>query len=81
MPTVPIAREFLSPTSLPAGDAALRNDARFTGKIKWYVKPIVFGGAPDLSENLAWITHDEHAKLVVSWNEKYRALKAQASHA
>jgi hypothetical protein len=81
VPTVPIAKEFLSPTSIPTGDAALRHDARFTGKIKWYLKPIVFGGAPDLSENLIWITHDEHAKLVVSWNEKYRALKAQASHA
>ena len=81
VPTVPIAREYLSPVSIPAPETPLRTDARFTGKIKWYVKPIVFGGAPDLSENLTWVTHDEHAKLVVSWNEKYRALKALASHA
>jgi len=80
VPVVPMQAQYLSPFALPPADTVLRGDERFTGKIKWYAKPIVFGGAPDRSENLVWVSYDEHVKLVSSWNEKYLAAKANASH-
>jgi hypothetical protein len=81
VPTVPIDAQYLAPFSMPAADTVLRPDARFTGKIKWYAKPIVFGGAPDLADNLVWASHEEHGKLVEWWNDKYRSLKAKSSSA
>lgn len=69
----------LSPFVRPSDQAALHCDNRFTGKIKWYVKPIVFGGSPDLGENIAWVSHEQHAQMVKWWNEKYRQTKMQKS--
>jgi len=57
----------------------LNPDARFSGKIKWYVKPIVFGGDAGVGENLVWVSHEEHAQLVKFWNDKYRTLKSPPS--
>lgn len=54
---------------------SLQADARFTGKIKWYVQPIVFGGDPQMGNNVIWVGHEEHAKLVKWWNEQYRGVK------
>lgn len=71
VPTVPLDRKYLEAFSLPAS-MSLRSDARFTGKIKWYVKPLIFGGDPQANENLAWLTHEQHAELVVWWNATYR---------
>jgi hypothetical protein len=75
VPTVPLDSELLSPFSGPQEKTILSADKRFTGKIKWYVKPIVFGGNPEIGENVAWVSHEEHAKLVKWWNDKYRSLK------
>ncbi len=67
-------------TFVPPNDRTLlKADDRFTGKIKWYVKPVVFGGSPDLGENLTWVSHEQHAQLVRWWNAKYRQFKAQES--
>jgi hypothetical protein len=49
-------------------------DERFTDRIKWYTTPIVFGGDPNLGENVTWVTHDQHVKLVGWWNKQYRDL-------
>ena len=38
------------------------------GKIKWYVKALVFGGDPQSALNVIWVTHDQHAELVKYWN-------------
>jgi len=54
----------------------LQPDGRFTGKIKWYVKPIALGGDAGVGENLVWVSHEEHGQLVKWWNDKYLALKA-----
>ena len=43
-------------------------DRRYSGKIKWYVKPIVFGGAPDSEENTTWVDIETHQKAVRYWN-------------
>ena len=81
VPTLPADAQYLAPFIVPAPETALRRDERFEGKIKWYAKPIVFGGAPDVADNLVWISPEEHSKLIQWWNEKYRALKAHSSSA
>ena len=77
VPTLPLDTQYLSPFSVPEGETVLHPDGRFTGKVKWYVKPIVFGGDAGVGENLVWVSHEEHAQLVKWWNDKYRSLKAQ----
>jgi hypothetical protein len=79
LPTIPIDRCYLSPVSVPGGGSAFNRDLRFSGKIKWYVKPIVFGGDAGAGENLVWVSHEEHAELVKFWNYKYRTLKSPSS--
>lgn len=71
VPTVPLVQKYMEPFSLPA-PLRLDADQRFTGKIKWYVKPIVFGGDATAKENLTWLSHEQHAQAVVWWNEQFR---------
>lgn len=54
-------------------------DARFTDRVKWYVRPIVFGGNPERGDNIAWITLDQHVELVRWWNSKYAEMKCGAA--
>lgn len=70
-PTVPLERATLAPFRFPAESLRLVSDDRFTGKIKWYVKPIRFGGDPGAKDNLAWLTVDEHAQAVKWWTKFY----------
>jgi hypothetical protein len=74
LPSVPLEPTHLSSASMPA-DAPLSPDSRFTGKIKWYIKPLVFGGDPRDNSNIAWISHDQHREAVAWWNQKYREIK------
>nr|CAP47705.1 putative integron gene cassette protein [uncultured bacterium]CAP47717.1 putative integron gene cassette protein [uncultured bacterium]CAP47776.1 putative integron gene cassette protein [uncultured bacterium]CAP47777.1 putative integron gene cassette protein [uncultured bacterium] len=74
VPTVPIDSEYLAPFELPVGPS-LKTDPRYTGRVKWYVKPVVFGGDPAIEENISWISLDHHAELVVWWNTRYRQIK------
>jgi len=80
LPTVPLDPTMAAPFSLPE-NLALESDGRFTGKIKWYLKPLIFGGDPQDKSNLAWVSPEQHAELVVWWNDQYKTLKAQAGHA
>ncbi|HKF23712.1 MAG TPA: hypothetical protein VKE93_19205 [Candidatus Angelobacter sp.] len=77
VPTVPLDTKYLSPLSLPS-ELDLAPDPRFGGKIKWYVKPLVFGGDANHADNLIWVSHDEHAQLVRWWNDLYRSVKPRA---
>src|SRR5690348_17048248 len=54
IPTVPLVPQYLESFTLPQPEATLVSDSRFTGKVKWYVKPIVLGGDPNAGENLIW---------------------------
>jgi hypothetical protein len=69
VPTVPLIPKYLEPFpgDLPSH---LTKDQR-AGTIKWYVKPIVFGGSAEIGENLTWITHAQHTELVRWWNHQY----------
>jgi hypothetical protein len=77
VPTVPLDSARLEPFRMPDGTTVLQSDERFTGKIKWYLKPLVFGGDPAVGENVTWVNQEQHAQLVKWWNAQYRALKAQ----
>ncbi len=71
VPTVPCALKDFRRFQLP-DENSLVADARFAGKVKWYITPIAFGGAPDRSENITWVTYAQHADLVRWWNAKFR---------
>ena len=63
------------PFQMPPSKINLERDDRFEGKIKWYVKPVIFDGDPNIGDNLIWVGHEEHAKLVRWWNKFYRDVK------
>ena len=71
VPTVPLERGTPAPFSFPLASLRLESDERFTGKIKWYVMPIRFGGDPSAEENIAWLTQDEHVQAVRWWSRFY----------
>jgi hypothetical protein len=74
VPTVPAIPTYLEAYGLPPAGSVLAPDDRFQNKIKWYVKPLVFGGDPKTGENAIWVTHDEHAQFVKWWNGLYRSM-------
>ena len=71
VPTVPLVQASLAPFRFPAETLRLESDGRFAKKIKWYVKPIRFGGDPSANENVAWLSPHEHAAAVKWWNKFY----------
>ena len=75
VPTVPADAKYLASFQLPESRRELRTEERLLGKIKWYVKPIAFGGEPSQGENLIWVNHEQHAQLVRYWNDAYRSAK------
>jgi hypothetical protein len=77
VPTVPMLSSYLKPFAQPKEVSELGTDPRFTGRLKWYVMPIVFGGDPAAPENTLWIDHAEHAELVKWWNHKYRQIAGE----
>jgi hypothetical protein len=77
VPAIPCNAKYLAPFHVPAEPWQLAKDASVAGKIKWYVKPLVFGGDAAVGPNLTWVTHDKHAELVRWWNKRYRTLAAK----
>ncbi|MEM7018467.1 MAG: hypothetical protein AAF512_14135 [Pseudomonadota bacterium] len=74
VPTLPLSKEYLSEyVSIPQ-PSNLIPDEKFVDKIKWYIKPIVFGGASEAEENIEWVNLQTHQELVRWWNQKYHAL-------
>ena len=76
-PTIPVVADHISAYALPSSGTTLSPDDRFQGKIKWYVKPIVFGGDPQSQENIVWVSHEQHGQLVKYWNDLYRSMKSR----
>lgn len=71
VPTVPLVQKYMERARLPDA-SSLEPDERFTGKIKWYVKPIVFGGDPSSDDNIFWVDLPQHQELVCWWNKMHR---------
>ena len=78
VPSVPLDPQYLTPYDLDL-EWSLSPDPRIAGKVKWYVKPIVFGGDPSEEPNLAWVNHEQHGQLVRWWNDRYRSLQGNRS--
>jgi hypothetical protein len=74
IPTVPIDAQYLAPFAFPEQIEKLHPDVRFTGKIKWYVQPIFFGGDPGDGKNLIWVSLQKHVELVLWWNDPARSV-------
>lgn len=72
VPSVPLDEQYLEPFEFPAAPLQLEEDPRLTGKIKWYITPLIFGGNPEAKENMAWLTPAKHAEFVRWWNDLYR---------
>jgi len=75
VPTAPSVSDYLKPLGNQIDSSKIKSDSRFTGRIKWYVHPIVFGGDPSLEKNVTWVSIDQHVELVKFWNNKYREMK------
>jgi hypothetical protein len=75
IPAVPMDLKYMSPFLLPNSDTILECDQRYTGKIQWHIKPIVFSGDPVDPKNVTWIDHEAHAPLVIFWNRIYQEAK------
>ena len=75
VPTVPLDSQHLQPFVFNLDPSTLRADQRFIGKIRWFIKPLVFGGDPSVETNTAWLTVDEHVEAVKWWNQFYRDVK------
>lgn len=71
VPTVPISAQKKREWRDSVDSGVLKSDPRFQGKIKWYVKPIIFGGDPGSGANMIWISHETHIQAVKFWNEAY----------
>jgi hypothetical protein len=78
VPCVPIITRHVTGYALQR-DIGLESDSRFTGKIKWDTKPLIFGGDPDPGKNLTWVTHEQHGELVVWWNLKHNEVRGDDS--
>ncbi len=72
IPTVPLEPKHIEPFSFSVDLAAIKSDERFRNKVKWYVKPILFGGDPNAKENIIWISYEQHTELVRWWSKLYR---------
>jgi hypothetical protein len=72
VPSVPLDAKYLQPFGLKFDVSKLLPDPRLPGKIRWFIKPLVFGGDPSAESNTKWITLDEHVEAVKWWNELYR---------
>ena len=75
LPAVPMDMQYLKPLPLIIDRSAVRSDDRFKNKIKWFIKPLVFGGNAILENNRTWLSLAQHQDAVKWWNQKYRELK------
>ena len=71
VPTLPLDTLHMTAFRRKLNIANLVADSRFTDKVKWYVNPIVFGGDPEIGDNIIWIDLETHQELVRWWNRKY----------
>jgi len=81
VPTVPMDPQYLAAWTLPRDSALLKPDLRFTGRIKWYTKPLVFGGDARDPANTLWVSHEQHMQLVTWWNLQYREMRVRSGDA
>jgi hypothetical protein len=77
VPTVPLAAEHLHRYVLRVTDAALVCDPTLSGRYRWRLKPVAFGGDPSAPDNVALVTPEQHGELVRWWNAQFCALQSR----
>jgi hypothetical protein len=75
IPTVPLDVAYIMPLQFRIESATIQPDSRFTGKIKWYIKPLAFGGDATAQTNMAWLSLEQHIEAVKWWNQMYREIQ------
>ena len=75
VPTVPIVVENLAPFEILIDPLRIQPDDRLRGKIKWYIKPVLFGGDLLADDNTTWVSIEQHIQLVKWWNDCYPRVK------
>jgi hypothetical protein len=75
IPIVPLDLQYLQIFNFDLNSSKLLVDQRFTDKIRWFIKPIAFGGDPNAETNTSWITINQHIEAVKWWNQLYRDVK------
>ncbi|MES2470037.1 MAG: hypothetical protein V4675_22285 [Verrucomicrobiota bacterium] len=71
LPTVPARPTHLRQTAFDIDLTAIQPDPKIRGQVKWYIQPLIFGGDPTSSQNITWISLDQHVDAVNWWNNKY----------
>jgi hypothetical protein len=79
VPTIPLDRKYVESYPSPDPSQPLEFDERYCGKIKWYIKPIVFGGKAEIGNNLTWVSHEQHGELVRWWNNLYLSVRPRTA--
>ena len=77
VPTVPLVQKYVEILDGLPDPTDLTPDERYTGKIKWYTLPIVFGGDPTSEENVIWIDMPKHQEFVQWWNRMYKDMSGE----
>ena len=80
VPTVPLRMDQMQPYRFPSEKLRLATDPKVTGRVKWYVTPLVFGGDPNLGPNVVWISFAEHQEAVRHWNCLYEDLSKKVTN-
>jgi hypothetical protein len=76
IPTVPLDFQYLSPFNIPPNVNLVKAE-RFEGKVKWYVKPIGFGGDPKAEDNITWLSLEQHTQWVRWRNDLHRSVETR----
>jgi hypothetical protein len=76
VPTLPMRSKYLENSVIDINSEVIP-DRELTGKIKWYVSPLLFGGSPTDASNIIWVDLEKHCELVCWWNTKYEEIKTK----
>ena len=71
VPVIPLTPAHMVPAELPPENLALEADPGLAGRIKWYINPLILGGDATNTENVLWVSHQQHGELVKWWNAQY----------
>jgi hypothetical protein len=72
IPTIPLTLEYIENYENNYDTEHIETDERLRGKIKWYIKPLIFSGNPNDDSNISWVNISQHQELVKFWNRQYQ---------
>jgi hypothetical protein len=72
IPSLPLDKRFLEQYDFKIDPKKIITDDKLTGKIRWYIKPLIFGGDAVSEANILWVNLAKHQELVIFWNDLFR---------